>query len=83
MDQAVIQTIMSTFTPTWRFWQKYDRLFQKDPVAANVLLLLAELTDELGVVKLPASNPGAEIVHLMDVRFSDPRAYRPERETKP
>jgi hypothetical protein len=65
-----------TFTPSRRFRRDYDRLFQKDPAAANVLLLLAELANERGEVRFDNPDPAAEIQRLMTARFTDPRAYQ-------
>lgn len=53
----------------------YDRLFKKDPAAANVFLLLAELADEKGQVHL-GPYPEAELPRLLAARFDDPRAYQ-------
>ena len=64
-----------TFTPSRRFRRDYDRLFQKDPAAANVMLLLCELADEKGEVRLESPFPEAELARLMAARFEDPRAY--------
>ncbi len=58
-----------------RFKRDYDRLFRKDPVAANVFLLLRELADAKGEVAL-GPCPEAEIQQLMAARFTDPRAYQ-------
>jgi hypothetical protein len=66
---------MSAFTPSRKFRRDYDRLFKRDPAAANVFLLLAELTDEKGQVRL-GPCPEAEIQELMAARFEDPRAYQ-------
>lgn len=67
---------MSTFTPSRRFRRDYDRLFRKDPAGANLFLLLAELADENGQVRLESPFPEAEIQQLMVARFADPRAYQ-------
>jgi hypothetical protein len=66
---------MSTFTPSRRCRRNYDRLFKKDPAAANVFLLLAELADEKGNVQL-GPCPEAEIQELMTARLNDCRAYQ-------
>lgn len=58
-----------------KFRRDYDRLFRKDPAAANVFLLLAELADKKGKVAL-GPCPEAEIQQLMAARFADPRAYQ-------
>jgi len=63
---------MSTFTPSRRFSCDYDRLFRKNPAAANVFLLLAELADEKGQVV----TDERELQRLMAVRFENPRAYQ-------
>lgn len=63
------------FTPTRRFRRAYDKIFKKDPAAANVFLLLAELADEHGQIILEGPCPEQEIAKLMVVRFGDPRAY--------
>ncbi len=67
---------MSTFTPPRHFRRDYDRLFRKDPAAANVMLLLCELADEKGQVRLTSPFPEVEIQRLMTARFDNPRAYQ-------
>jgi hypothetical protein len=67
---------MSTFAPSRRFRRDYDRLFRKDPAAANVMLLLCELADEKGQVRIETPFPEMEIQRLMAARFTDPRAYQ-------
>lgn len=66
---------MSAFTPGRKFKRHYNRLFQKDPLGANVFFLLAELANERGDVRL-GPIPEAEIALLMAVRFDDCRAYQ-------
>ena len=68
-----------TFTPSRRFRRDYDRLFQKDPAAANVMLLLAEIADEHGKVHFNTPDPAPEIARLMVARFDDCRAYQLKR----
>jgi hypothetical protein len=51
--------------------KKYDRLFRRDPAAANLFLLLAELADEKGQVVTDEK----ELSVLMAARFEDPRRY--------
>ncbi len=64
-----------TFIPNRRFKRDYDRIFKKDPVAANVFLLMCELADEKGQVTF--SEPAeVEIQHLLMARFDDLRAYQ-------
>ncbi len=61
--------------PSRRFKRKYARLYKKDPVSANLFLLLNELADEAGQVRL-GPFPEKEIQELMAARFDDPRAYQ-------
>ena len=68
------ETIM--FVQNRKFKRDYDRLFKKDPAAANVLLLLAELADGKGQVIFDTPAPEEEIQRLLAARFSDPRAYQ-------
>lgn len=67
---------MRMFKPNRKFKRDYDRIFRKDPAAANVLLLLAELADDKGQVKFAWPFPEAEIQRLMAARFDDPKAYQ-------
>ena len=60
-----------TFKPTRKFRKDYDRLFKKDPIAANTLLLLCELADKNGQVK----TNEARFAELMAARFNDPEEY--------
>lgn len=69
------------FVPNRHFRRDYNRLFRRDPVAANVFLLLAELADERGRVCL-GPNPEAEIADLMKARFDNPHAYQLPRGPK-
>jgi len=73
---------MSAFIPGRKFKRHYNRIFRKDPAAANVLLLLAELADEHGEVRFDVLDPAAEIARLMASRFQDPRAYQLPGEPK-
>ena len=59
------------FQPNRKFKRDYDRIFKKDPMAANGLLLLCELADEKGQVK---TSP-EELAELMAARFEDPMEY--------
>jgi len=70
------------FTPSRRFRREYDKVFRRDPGAANILLLLAELADEKGQVSL-GPCPEADIQKLMGVRFDDPFAYQLSRSGGP
>ena len=67
-----------TFKPNRKFKRKYDKLFKKDPIAANTFLLMCELADEKGQVKILGTTEeeiAKEIQQLMIARFEDPWAY--------
>jgi len=59
-------------TMTRKFRREYDKTFRKNPTAANMFLLLAELADEHGQV----ITDEKEIQRLMALRFDDYRAYQ-------
>jgi hypothetical protein len=59
------------FQPTKQFKIKYNLLFQKDPAAANLFLLLTELADQKGQV----TTDEKELAVLIAQRFDDPRRY--------
>lgn len=67
---------MKSFTVNRKFKRDYDRLFRKDPAAANVFLLLVELADDKGQVRFETPFREVEIQKLMATRFTDPRAYQ-------
>lgn len=56
-----------------KFRREYRKIFKKDPMAANLFLLLSELADERGQVRL-GPDPEQELSVLMGARFEDPRA---------
>ncbi|MBN1226343.1 MAG: hypothetical protein JXA79_05080 [Deltaproteobacteria bacterium] len=60
------------FKPNRAFKKEYNRLFENDPQAANLFLLLAELADQEG----HAITNEFEIVSLIAVRFTDPMEYQ-------
>ena len=60
------------FKPSRRFKRDYDRIFKRNPEAANLFLMLAEMADEQGQVV----TDEAELARLMGARFEDPRAYQ-------
>jgi len=60
------------FKPNRKFRRRYDRLFKKDPMAANAFLLLCELADNNGQVK---TDP-EELAVLLAARFEDPEGYQ-------
>lgn len=60
------------FKPNRKFKKEYDRIFRKNPGAANLFLLLAELANEKGEV---VSNE-EELCVLMEARFNDYREYQ-------
>lgn len=55
-----------------KFKRDYNRLFKKNPAAANMFLLLYELTDERGRVVTDET----ELQRLMAARFNDCLAYQ-------
>jgi hypothetical protein len=63
--------LIMTFKKNRRFKKKYDWLYKKDPMGANMFLLLCELADEKGQVM----TSEAEISELMPIRFNDPEEY--------
>lgn len=60
------------FKPNRKFKRQYDRIYRRDPAAANLFLLIAELADERGRVVMDEQ----ELVVLMAARFEDPKAYQ-------
>jgi len=60
------------FKPNRRFKKKYDAIFRRDPAAANLFLLLAELADERGKV----TTDEQELAELMAAQFEDLEAYQ-------
>lgn len=67
-----------TFKINRKFKREYDKLFRENPLTANIFLLLAELADEKGQVKIPGTTEeeiGEEISKLMAARFNDPEEY--------
>ena len=75
---TVIREIMEKFKPNRRFKKRYDKLFKQDPIGANMFLLLAELADDKGQVKIQGSNEkevAQELSRLMEARFNDPVEY--------
>jgi len=53
------------------FKKEYDKLFRKNPLAANLYLLLCEIADDKGQVKTNEK----ELAILMQARFNDPKEY--------
>lgn len=64
--------VKKPFNPSRKFRHDYDRIFKKNPAAANLTLLLCELADERGQVVTDEK----ELQRLMVARFNDPRAYQ-------
>ena len=64
---------MKPFTPNRHFRRDYKKIFRKSPEAANMLLLLCELADKNGQVRL-GPDPESELAQLLAARFEDPRA---------
>ena len=64
------------FKPNKKFKKDYDKLFKKDPLQANMLLLMCELANENGEVIFPKNiDCTKEIGKLMKIRFSDVEEY--------
>jgi len=66
------------FRPNKRFRKDYNKLFKQDPLAANTLLLLAELANEKGQIVIEGSNElevAEEIQRLLIARFNNPEEY--------
>lgn len=63
------------FKPTNFFKKDYDKLFKKDPIDANMLLLLCELANEKGEVIIHG-NVNLKLKHLTNQRFKDPKEYQ-------
>lgn len=61
-----------TFKPNRHFKCEYDRIFRRNPGAANLFLLLAELADERGQVVTDEQ----QLAELMAARFDDCRTYQ-------
>jgi phosphotransferase system HPr-like phosphotransfer protein len=75
---TVMCEIMEKFKPNRRFKKRYDKLFKQDPIGANMFLLLAELADDKGRVKIQGTNEkevARELTKLMEARFDDPAEY--------
>ena len=67
-----------SFNPNRKFKRQYDRFFKEDPMLANVYLLLCELADEKGNIKIPGESEdqvSESICILMAIRFNDPKEY--------
>lgn len=68
---TLLQGVRRMFRPNRKFRLDYRRMFRKDPIAANTLLLLCEITNGNGQVE---TNP-EELATLMAARFEDSREY--------
>lgn len=55
------------FKPNKKFRKKYDRIFKKNPMAANTFLLLCELANKQGQIQTNEQ----ELAELMSARFGD------------
>lgn len=60
------------FHPNRKFRRHYARIFEENPEAANMYLLLCELADKKGRVK----TDERELARLMAIRFADPRGFQ-------
>jgi len=54
-----------------QFRRQYNQIFRRDPGAANLFLLLAELADEKGQI----ITDDQQLCELMEARFNDAREY--------
>ena len=67
-----------TFKPNRKFKKEYDKIFKRDTLAANTFLLLCELANEKGQVRLAGTSEGEvgeEVQKLLIARFNDPKEY--------
>lgn len=67
-----------TFKPNRKFKKDYNKLFKKDPLAANTFLLMCELADQKGQIKILGTTKeeiAEEIQKLLIARFEDLEAY--------
>ena len=62
----------TNFKPNRPFRRKYRKLFNLDPVQANLFLLMCELADENGQVVVTDER---EIAELIAARFEDPTEW--------
>jgi hypothetical protein len=61
------------FKPNKKLKQGYKRLFKRDPLGANMFLLLCEFADKNGQVPIRDER---ELAELIAVRFENPEAYQ-------
>jgi hypothetical protein len=54
-----------------KFEEQYHKIFQKNPLAANLYLLLCKMADSKGRVKTTEK----ELMDLMTARFNRPDEY--------
>jgi hypothetical protein len=68
----------TTLIPNRKFRETYRFLFLKDPITANLFLLLCELGVPDGKVILPVDPEEADrgLKDLMAVRFEDPYGWQ-------
>lgn len=59
------------FKPNRNFKKQYNKIFKRDPAAANLFLLLMEIADDQGQVETTEE----ELAALMAARFNDPKEY--------
>ncbi len=61
-----------------KFKKDYKKIFKKDPLAANMMLLFLDLSDENGQFCLEGDEQeqAEQISQLMDARFDDPTGYQ-------
>lgn len=65
------------FVPNKKFRREYRKLWKEDPQAANLYLLMCELADKDGQVRLPADEKESKrvLAELMTARFNDLEEY--------
>jgi len=64
------------FVPNGNFKRRYRSVFKKNPLAANMLLLLCELADERGDVRFETPSPERNLANMLLFRFDgDPGRY--------
>jgi len=67
-----------SFFPNRKFRRKYRQLFKDNPLAANLFLLIGELSGPDGKIILPADQDEMEkeLQILLSARFEDPREWQ-------
>ncbi len=60
------------------FRKDYKKLFKKDPISANMMLLFMDMADKNGRVIIDGNEEeqATQISNLMNSRFNDPTEYQ-------